>query len=242
MKEVIVHLGLHKTASGTLQRQFFPACRGLSLYTTAMPEIKKFVLEVTRKDPLYFSPESAFSHISSILSDDKPNLLSNESLSGPPFAGAIELALDHRSPILMNLRSVFPEARAILVLRRQDSLARSFYRQYLKSGGVKRPRRFYGLDKRNLGAIMSTDRFLYAPYVDAVKKAFPSGVLLLAFEEFLENGEGFLRKLVEFIGVEMAEITLHKETTTTLGPFGLESERGLWLGGGRGRGPAEISR
>jgi hypothetical protein len=84
MTDVVCHLGLHKTASGTLQRQFFPACPGLNLLTTQIPAVRDFVQSVTCKDPLYFQPEQAYREIAAILRRDRINLLSNESLSGPP--------------------------------------------------------------------------------------------------------------------------------------------------------------
>ena len=108
-------------------------------------------------------------------------------------------------------------------MRRQDALARSLYRQYLKSGGTRSVRRFYGMD----GPIMSIDRFFYSPYVDAVKALFPAGVLLLAFEEFAEDEAAFLRKITGFIGIKFPSIPLRKENATRLGPFGMEVSRVL---------------
>ena len=223
MPEVFLHLGLHKTATGTLQRQFFPACSDLDVFTTIVPEMKVFVELVTRKDPIYFDAENVRKVICPILSKQKANLLSNESFSGPPYAGGFEYGLDHRSSVISNLKAVFPNAKIILVLRRQDALARSLYRQYLKSGGTRSVRRFYGMD----GPIMSIDRFFYSPYVDAVKALFPAGVLLLAFEEFVEDQAAFLRKLTDFIGIKFPSILLRKENATRLGPFGMEISRVL---------------
>ena len=53
MVDVVCHIGLHKTASGTLQRQFFPACSGLNLLTTLDPAVREFVAwlrDETRRD------------------------------------------------------------------------------------------------------------------------------------------------------------------------------------------------
>lgn len=227
MPEVFLHLGLHKTASGTLQRQFFPACSDLDVFTTIVPEMKVFVELVTRKDPIYFDADRVREVIYPILSKQKANLLSNESFSGPPYAGGFEYGLDHRSSVISNLKAVFPNAKVILVLRRQDALSRSLYRQYLKSGGTRSVRRFYGMDRDGRLPIMSLDRFFYSSYVDAVKALFPAGVLLLAFEEFAEDQAAFLRKITDFIGVKFPSIPLRKENATRLGPFGMEVSRVL---------------
>jgi len=225
MADVILHLGLHKTATGTLQRQFFPACDDLKLFTTRMPEMKAFVQMATKKDPVFFQANKARDLILPLLSEHRPNLLSNESFSGPPYSGVIEAGLDHRSPILSNLSQSFPNARAILVLRRQDELARSFYRQYLKSGGTRSIHRFYGMAQNGRMPLMSLDRFYFSSYVNAVKTTFPSGVLILAYEEFSQDQVSFLRKLAEFLGIQLPKINLRRENSTKLGPVGMELSR-----------------
>lgn len=226
MAKIVLHIGLHKTATTTLQEQFFPECEGVRLFTTKDRQMKSFVEYVVKKDPLYFKSEDAHAIISAAVSNKKINLLSNELLSGPPYAGAIDRGLDHRSTILSNLGKVFPEAKVILVLRRQDSLAKSFYRQYLKSGGTRSIYEYlWGKEGVRL-PIMSPDRFLFGPYVDEVFRLFPRGGLLMPFEAFVENNEFFLRKITDFIGVPYpANISLRRENATVLGEFGLEVSR-----------------
>jgi len=225
MSDVILHMGLHKTATGTLQRQFFPACSDLILLTTLVNEVRTFIHYVTRCDPIYFDKDRALQLIKKYLESNKPILVSNESLSGPPYAGVIEGGLDHRSSVLANLKNVFPEAKVILVLRRQDSMVKSFYRQYLKSGGTRNIKRFYGLEDSSKPPLMTMDRFLYSIYVEEVIKTFPSGVLILTFEEFIKDQKSFLEKITKFVGVKLPEIELKKENTTTLGPLGMEVSR-----------------
>ena len=223
--DIVCHIGLHKTASGTLQRQFFPACRGLNLLTTLEPRVRQFVSLVTRTDPLYFSADAAGTLMAELLRSDRVNLLSNESLSGPPYSGAVELGLDHRSPVLANLLSVFPRARAVLVLRRQDALARSLYRQYVKRGGTVPVARFFGLDDTGRPGVLSLDRFRFRPFVQMVLDGFQAGVLVLTFEEFVRDNVAFLTRLCVFLGVERPDIALRAENTTRLGPFGIDVTR-----------------
>lgn len=226
MPELIIHLGLHKTATGTLQRQFFPSCDELELFTTLIPEMKKFIELVTKKDPIHFNSTKALENLAPLLNEKKVNLISNESLSGPPWAGVIELSLDHRTPILENLRSVFPDARIIIVLRRQDALARSFYREYLKNGGTRKVRRFYGMEKNaQHPPLMSLDRFMFSQYIEAIHNYFPKGVLILTFEEFILQPSVFLKKITDFMGIECPNIILKKENSTNFGSLGLEINR-----------------
>ncbi len=227
MSDIVCHLGLHKTASGTLQRQFFPACRGLNLLTTLDPAVRQFVHAVTRKDPLYFDAKQVLRLLDGHIRSDQVNLLSNESLSGPPYAGVIEGGLDHRSPVLQNLRAVFPSARAVLVLRRQDGLARSLYRQYLKRGGTVRVDRFFGIDAGDQPPLMSLDRFCFSPFVRCVFGSFNSRVLVLTFEQFARDQQSFLERLCQFLEVGRPNIELHAENATRMGPVGMEVTRRL---------------
>lgn len=224
---IVLHIGLHKTATGTLQRQFFPNCKDMSLFTTRVPEMQAFVNYVTRTDPLYFDSKHARNLLMPVLDAHKPNMLSNESFSGPPYAGVIEGGLDHRQPVLNNLKKAFPKAKAILVLRRQDSLAKSFYRQYLKSGGTRTATRFFGMEGDGKPALFSLDRMRFSPYVDAVHEAFPEGVLTLVYEEFSSDQERFLNRIAEFVGFSPPKMALQRENATTLGPVGMEVTRFL---------------
>jgi len=223
--DIFIHIGLHKTATTTLQRQFFPACKNLNLFTTQIPEMEKFVHLATKKDPLYFNPGNARNILTPLFLKDKVTLLSNEMISGPPYAGVIEIGLDHRSPIISNLHSVFPNAKIIIVIRRQDSLAQSFYRQYLYSGGTTRPRVFYGFKNDQKAPLMSLDRFYFSPYIELLKSTFPSGLLILTFEEFVQDQQSFLSKLCNFLGIDNPKISLGKENATKMGPIGMEISR-----------------
>ena len=225
MHNVAIHLGLHKTATTTLQHQLFPQCEDIELFITHRPELRSFIDLCARKDPLYFDPEQARSLLLPKFRTDALNLISNESLSGPPYAGLIEFGLDHRKPVIQNLCKALPQAKAFIVLRRQDKLAKSLYRQYLKAGGTRRVQRFYGFDERPEPGLMSLDRFYFKPYLDFLRAEFTDGLLVLTFEDFVRDSKSFLAKLADFLGVQFPEIELKRENATTLGPFGLELSR-----------------
>ncbi len=227
MNDVVFHIGLHKTATGTLQRQFFPACSDLNLLTTRVSSAKRFIEYMTRTDPVYCDRQHAKELIKPVLDEEKPNMISNESLSGPPYAGIIENGLHHRSPILQNMKKVYPQAKIILVLRRQDGLARSFYRQYLKSGGTRTMDRFYGLTDGGSPPLFAKDRFRFKPYVDAIHELFSSGVLVLTYEEFVRKPDQFLETLARFGGFTKPDLKMRRENATALGPVGQEVTRYL---------------
>lgn len=222
MVDVVFHIGLHKTATTTLQKDLFPACSGINHLTGQRPAA--FVSRVTTGDPAYISGEELRHGLYPSLDDERVNLLSDEALSGALYSGVGKRGLDHRTPIIYNLRSAFPEARLVVVIRRQDELAKSIYRQYLKFGGTEPAARFFGVQSAGEG-IFPTDRFIFSPYLAALKDAFSKGVLILVYEEFVHDPRSFLEKLCGFLGVSPPEVSLGRSNSTNLGARGMEATR-----------------
>lgn len=222
--DIYIHIGLHKTGTTSLQRHFFPACDGVNYLTGSSPVVTAFEQAAVTADPIYYDTESERDRIWPCLRDDLPNLLSLEAFSGALYAGLIKHRLDHRSPILANLKASLPEARILVVLRRQDGLSRSIYRQYLKSGGTAKMGRFYGVCGKG-APLFSFDRFRFKAYIDCLMEFFPAGVLVLVFEEFLRDDAHFLGKICAFMNVPMPNVKLARTNQTTLGSTGMEISR-----------------
>lgn len=225
MTDIIIHMGLHKTATTTLQQQFFSHFDQIN-YINKSPKITRFVNAVSKQDPIYFNPSEALGHLEGAIDETRVNLLSRESFSGPPYAGVIEQGLDHRHSIIKNLSAAFPDGKVVLVLRRQDSLARSFYRQYIKFGGTESVERFFGFDDSGV-ALFSRDRFMFTAYVDALMDHFEGRVLLLLFEDFVAEPTEFFETLADFMGVKNKQIEIHQSNATRFGDTGLEVCRRL---------------
>lgn len=225
MPRIFYHIGLHKTATTTLQEAFFPACPDLNLLTTANRDFKAFYRLTAYSDPAYFDAERARALVEPLLRPDMPNLLSNEAFSGPLYAGIAEYGLDHRTPILDNIRSAHPDAGVIITLRRQDDWARSIYRQYLKSGGTKSPERFFGFSRSPHQPLFARDRFNFLPLVDRLHALFPGKVLVLAYEDFRNAPDAFLSALAAYLGIGVPDVRLQRMNATRLGPWGLRLSR-----------------
>jgi hypothetical protein len=225
--KVAVHIGLHKTATTTLQRQIFPALPGVHFVdsTHAAPAGVIYACQV--QDPIYFDSGKARAVLHGAFSADKVNLISSESLSGSLYSAVGKRDLDHRHSIIVNLQRTLPEAKILMVLRRQDQYAKSVYRQYVKRGGVLGPAAFFGLDTRE-GAYFPRDRFSYREYVLALRQHFPAGVHVGIFEEFAESPSLFLERICRFLEVQPAEnVRLNRFNRSRLGSTGLEVSRVL---------------
>lgn len=225
MTDIVFHIGLHKTATTTLQQQFFPKCSELNFLIGHSPETRDFLRYVSRTDNAYFAPDVARRTLARHLLDGTTNLISSESFSWLSWSAAHTLGLDFRTQILRNLSAAYPKARVILVLRRQDTLARSLYRQYLQAGGTKNIIKVLGKKNSSELSIIPRNYFFFRIYVKELLNSFPSGVQMLLFEEFICNQELFLKKLADFIGCEKPIVELTRTNSSQLGNAAMEMTR-----------------
>lgn len=165
MSKVYIHIGLHKTGTTFLQKQYFPKIKEISY----LGKIDFHVLGQKK------------------LKEDI--LISYEGLSGFPWnsqwikgtnnsfnwMNSFEIALE-------NVKLIFPDAHLIVVFRKHGDLLISLYKQYLQEGGVLKIDEFYGPN----GVI--TDRDLnFRKRIEFLKDNFED-VDILSFEKFKNQG------------------------------------------------------
>ena len=225
--KVFLHIGLHKTATTTLQTQFFHHIKDINYYWNNNESTRVMIDLIAKNDPMYFNASATVARLGAI-ENNNPILISEESLSGPPFSGEREWGLDNRSNVISNMLAAFPSASVILVLRRQDKFAASIYRQYLKFGGTQPIDRFFGVDTEpDYFGLFSQNKLNFLNYARAIKASFGNRILLLAFEEFIKTPETFLSKICAFMGRETPNIALVRSNETRLGATGLNIARAL---------------
>ena len=106
-EKIIIHVGLHKTATTFLQQEIFPKIENINII-----------------EPLYIWMK---------LHPSKINLISNEILSGFPFGDNIA---EERFSLINRLKLCFPDAKIIIGLREKKSFIHSLYKHYIKRGGM----------------------------------------------------------------------------------------------------------
>ncbi|MEO1081031.1 MAG: hypothetical protein AAFY29_15845 [Pseudomonadota bacterium] len=227
-QNIVFHLGLHKTATTTLQLDLFPRLSEAHYIGRQFPAdpqrpIDQVIDALTCTDPIYFDAESVRARLEACSDPGKLNLVSHELLSGPLWAGIGQHGLDHRSAILQNIKACCPDARILLVLRRQDRWAKSVYRQYVVAGGVERSTALFEGER----PIFPMNRFRYAPYVSALKELFPRGVMVLFFEQFMREREAFLGQLGDFLETPIPDVPLRAKNSANVGPTGMHLSRFL---------------
>src|SRR5262245_60973068 len=125
----VVHIGYHKTASTWLQVAAFPRLAGVRYGDVLLRQLAAHIATATDEE---FFAGGVRGLLGAIAQAEGPILLSNEGLSGSRWHG------DGRG--LRNadrLRRVVPDARIVVVVRRQDEMLRSIHAQYVNEGGTR---------------------------------------------------------------------------------------------------------
>lgn len=203
-RETFVHVGMHKCASTFLQSRFFPALAGARYLE---PGFLGGLLREYRAQP-----EAALARLASTLAElpDRRLLLSNESVASRPDRDYEMLEANARA-----LHAMFPRARILLIVRRQDDYLESLYKQVVE-GNTAYPysiRSFLNLRGDGFGAfhrefpnvdVRRVDLFgMYRTYRDR----FGAGnVLVVPFEELRRDQRGFLERIVRFMGLDDAHV------------------------------------
>ncbi|MEM6292239.1 MAG: hypothetical protein AAGA54_13270 [Myxococcota bacterium] len=209
---VVVHVGLHKTATTFLQQSFFPALQGATFVhaTHVLPPqpnpIQRFVVELLFRNPATLDVDAHREAIGAFV-EAQPGvtIVSSEALFGWPFENHVNFR-----PNAELLAEVLPEAKIWLVLRRQDSWLESAYSQVLKQGLSTSPEAFtnyrdgaFGDFNWNIynGPNLDVRDLDWGPYVRHYQRRFPAGVLVQPYEAFSADPAAFLGGFCDFAGV-----------------------------------------
>jgi hypothetical protein len=216
LSDPLVHIGVHKTASTSLQPELFhfDSAFFCPLSRDRNPNSGKFIGKhfVRDRERYLLSSfemnsgvvqEQVEAVLGEIDSGNRVPVISYERLSGNPHAGGF----DART-IADRIRAVFPEARIFCVIREQKDMILSTYFQYLKIGGTDSVRDYLtrSYDGRRPG--FSPAAFNYLDLVAYYRDIFPPDkVLVLPYEMLRDGADGFLRLLGDFTGTDLAELS-----------------------------------
>jgi hypothetical protein len=206
---LLIHIGYTKTATSWLQRYLF----GNPATGFGWLETKGDIPGRPHKDSPVRQLLSLFEVDTPAVREDFARLIGSaeakglvpvislERLSGSPFSGGYDSTL-----IAERLKRIFPGAKVLVVIREQESMIVSTYKMYVKIGGVLSLARFIASPRsRNLLvpwfdlSYFEYDRLLrhYSELFGAER------LLVLTFEEFVENPAAFVAKIAEFSGLPL---------------------------------------
>lgn len=194
--EVYVHLGIHKTGSSFLQKEFFPKYDGKICFLNRS-ELSQFKAYVLTADDFDFDANNALGLFKDALggkSDCEKVIISDEEFYGNPYIASID-----RKRNFDRLFEIFGNTLSCVVfLRNQQSLLNSLYNQYVKTGGTASFNKFLSYKKYPLN--FSLSYLIYDRYISYLKKVLGKDrIKVYLYEDFLENKLDVLSDLNHFI-------------------------------------------
>ena len=215
-RKVLIHIGLHKTATSYLQQEVFPYLRQYELITRPYTQCNFAFNKLQLADDILYDKSEILKELENF--GDKPLLISDESFSGLPYT----CSYINRSTVARRLKDLFPEASIMLFIRGQKSLIKSFRNQFIKSHkyGFKDISEFLYYPEKNYSYQMyqqaikknrsylyinSTDYFLHLDsfkYYELISfyKSLFNRVHVFLYEDLKYDKEHLLNQLEEIVG------------------------------------------
>ncbi|MCB9233630.1 MAG: sulfotransferase [Bacteroidia bacterium] len=201
----IIHVGMPKTATTFLQKEVFPKVEG-AFYYGRDHDLWDLIFHLPFKHRRFEDVGALQARIAAAREriGEKTLLISHESLSGHPWHNF----MNHEEGAAM-LKELFPEAKILITLRRQDDFLESLYLHSLQVGFAQKVNRFlnfeqgkFGSYRYNGGLNIDVHKLDYAWMVDVYAELFDrENVLVLPYEEIKKDSKGFLDKIFAFAGL-----------------------------------------
>ncbi len=199
MARTLIHLGMPRAASTFFQREVWPFLEGFQYAGVDRCQYSRAFQQMLFQDDSLFDSD-AFAHSTAELRRSDA-LLSNELFVGQ----SLYFCSTTRSRTLERLAAAFPEAEAVIILRRQVDLLESLYSLAVYAGFSKGPSDFLHPSPIPLAQgqpdIYPTyeqgehlESYLYQPLLALCNKHF-SKVHLFFYEDFAEDAEAFCEAL-----------------------------------------------
>lgn len=217
-KTVFVHVGMPKTGTTYLQEQVFPYIKGVHFWRdTNCDEYTAYIKSIQFGNPSQCHWPEHGQRIRQYMESfqDDRILISDESLCGGVLGG-IHLNFSNFNNCASILKQVFPEAKLIMTIRRQDAYLESLYRQSLKQGYSQTINRFLNWDDSNFGSYkpygtagpnIDVRSLQYGRYIDTYAGMFGrDNVLVLPQELLLTQPEAFNSRVTDFMGASLGKI------------------------------------
>lgn len=218
MKNILIHIGYHKTGSTWLQKEIFTTKNkkggnenNLFIPLSLNPNHGQSTLAesfIKGEDGYLLNPfdtnEDNINYLyNKIVSKDKDQdqiyVMSNEKLSSSPHASGF-----NASVLLHRLSNSFPKAKILIVIREQKSWILSNYFQYLTSGGTHSLEKYLNTKFDGKRPGFSPHHICYHHLIQAYQDRFnKENVLVLPYELFKSDKTAFFQNLSRFLNTKI---------------------------------------
>ena len=217
-RRIVIHIGLHKTATRFFQRSIFSNLDP-DRYLYNPEELRGLLSHQMRNPTDEENRHRLKTHVADLLEKDGRHLV----LSMPDLSGDMYCEHDNYRENLEIVKELFPDPHIVFVVRDQANWVQSAYRQSLqkgKGGPIEVFLNFYGgkfqakVGKR-VGGMRNIDplglRFLeiYRAYREAFGER---NVLLIRYEHMRSKRDRILKRLAGELGLEELEIRRQSST------------------------------
>jgi hypothetical protein len=198
---LLVHIGYHKTGTTWLQSGLF-SDEGLGFERVwGSKEIRSRLVLPT---PLEWDEAASRNALGKARREASERgripVLSDERLSGSPHAGGFDSAQTAE-----RIAKIVPDGRVLIVIREQRRVVYSVYQQFVRDGGAASLRRY--LEPRRPAEVpqFRWEHFEYDRLVGRYQELFGrERVLVLPFELLTADSAEFVRRILEFAGLQPA--------------------------------------
>ena len=204
---VLLHIGLHKTASTYLQESVFRPSQNIQFVSREITQRDKYWNMLQYADESTYDSASAQQAIRIQTAGDLPLVISDESLSGKP----VGFQYTNRSRTIQRLSSIFPEAHIVVFIRDQVDILTSHYHSYVRMRyGTLPPSDFVWVPGRSSNAMyydtnsyrVHVDGFLYSRLVNLLTSYFDS-VTVLTYEDLAANPMSAISAIEGILGTQL---------------------------------------
>ena len=209
MARTIIHIGMPRTASTFLQREFFPHVSNFEFYGVDRTQYSEVFQKILYQDDSCFNADEVAAALKPI--SNKDAILSNELFVGQ----SLYLHSTNRSRTARRLKQFFPDAEIVLMLRNQLSLLESLYSIGIYSGMTINPEdyiRFSDAPSRvdnplypTFAEAETTESYYFSHLIELYRSLF-SNVHVLLFEDFKSGPMPFAERLSQMLALNTAPI------------------------------------
>lgn len=212
-KEIIIHIGMPKAASTSLQNNFFKRLPLIN-YTGGLGDTisSKAFSKVIHTEDMYFHTDEIRREMLHNVDEKLPILFSQEFACSPflPLSRGIPQS---RVTIANRFKTLFPDAKILIIIRNQLKLQQSLYSEYYKhesrfiKTGSLTFKKWMALNIEQLkGGRQNVFHFADFNSLIKIYQNLFKDVKVVVFEEMIKDMNGFIEdELCPFIGVDKTE-------------------------------------
>lgn len=198
-QKLLIHIGYHKTGSTYLQEDWF-ADENLPFIGPWSRET--LLIDFIKASPFEFEPQKMQNKYGDMINElyelGKTTVLSYEDFSGCPGSGGYNSA-----EIAKRLFSVFPDAKILIFIRKQQDVLLSYYKQYIRDGGASTLQEFLHPPQEGIVRVpfFRPDFYEFHHLINFYQNLFsPHQVLVIPYEKLRQDPQVVFEDVLKFTG------------------------------------------